>query len=361
MDQQQVQDVEFKEVQPEGQTVVLPEAAYQILHVQVAGNPTIDELKNVGEAFQKALDSKVSAAVTTTANVSVFKVQGEGQKPFEGILVRGAMTVEDIARTAHEVNGAYLSLDAHMKWEDLPVEERISRMQGVAAQLRYGYTPEQQHEAWMAAKTQEGWTYGEQKDLEKKTNPCLVPYADLPEAMKTKDKIFRAVVQSLARSLPLPQETNRQVEIWNGNLDIESPESWVLGSFMSLKQHAIFRYPEEPTRYILSTSDIYINYLGDYQYTIDGMLVTPGDVIEQEGQKVLQWKVANFQAPAVEAQAESESEEAVEEWNADDWEDDSGDLENWENHDDNVGMPPDDTTASSLDSEAPTTDSAPKQ
>lgn len=327
MDQQQVQDVEFKEVQTDGQgQLVVPAAAYQVLHVQVAGNPTIDELKNVGEAFQKALDSKVSAAVTTTSNVSVFKVQGEGDQPFQGILVRGAMTVEDIARTAHEVNGAYMSLEEHKKWEDLPVEEKVSRMQGVAAQLRYGYSAPEQHELWMASKIQEGWTYGEQKDSEKKTHPCLVPYADLPEVMKTKDHIFRAVVQSLARSLPLPQETNRAVEIWNGGLDAQAPESWSPASFMQLKKHAIFRYPEEQDKLIIATSDIYVNYLGDYQYTIDGMLVTPGNVVEQNGEKLLQWKVANFQPQAtVDDDLEDLPDGAEIEYHEEDW-------ENWEDY-----------------------------
>lgn len=32
------------------------------------------------------------------------------------------------------------------------------------------------HDVWAAGRIKEGWTYGEVKDTEKKTTPCLVPY-----------------------------------------------------------------------------------------------------------------------------------------------------------------------------------------
>lgn len=35
---------------------------------------------------------------------------------------------------------------------------------------------------------QQGWTYGEQRDDELKTHPCLVPYEDLPEVEKDYDR-----------------------------------------------------------------------------------------------------------------------------------------------------------------------------
>ena len=44
------------------------------------------------------------------------------------------------------------------------------------------------HENWSAGRLAEGWTYGEIRDDEKKTTPCLVPYSQLPEEEKEYDR-----------------------------------------------------------------------------------------------------------------------------------------------------------------------------
>ncbi len=44
------------------------------------------------------------------------------------------------------------------------------------------------HEVWAAGRIAEGWTYGETRDDEKKTTPCLVPYSVLPESEKEYDR-----------------------------------------------------------------------------------------------------------------------------------------------------------------------------
>ena len=40
------------------------------------------------------------------------------------------------------------------------------------------------HEVWAESRISQGWVYGEQRDDEKKTHPCLVPYEELPEDFK---------------------------------------------------------------------------------------------------------------------------------------------------------------------------------
>jgi hypothetical protein len=45
------------------------------------------------------------------------------------------------------------------------------------------------HENWMKDKAADGWVYGEAKDSEKKTHPCMVPYNDLPETQQIKDEV----------------------------------------------------------------------------------------------------------------------------------------------------------------------------
>lgn len=44
------------------------------------------------------------------------------------------------------------------------------------------------HDVWAINKIKEGWTYGETKDLVKKTTPQLVPYSELPESEKEYDR-----------------------------------------------------------------------------------------------------------------------------------------------------------------------------
>jgi len=44
------------------------------------------------------------------------------------------------------------------------------------------------HEVWAEMRIKQGWTYGEQRNDELKTHPCLVPYEDLPEEEKEYDR-----------------------------------------------------------------------------------------------------------------------------------------------------------------------------
>ena len=44
------------------------------------------------------------------------------------------------------------------------------------------------HEVWAETRISQGWTYGEQRDDELKTHPCLVPYEELPEEEKEYDR-----------------------------------------------------------------------------------------------------------------------------------------------------------------------------
>lgn len=44
------------------------------------------------------------------------------------------------------------------------------------------------HEVWAETRIAQGWTYGEERDDEKKTHPCLIAYEDLPEEEKEYDR-----------------------------------------------------------------------------------------------------------------------------------------------------------------------------
>lgn len=44
------------------------------------------------------------------------------------------------------------------------------------------------HDIWAAGRIADGWTYGEKRDDEKKTTPCMVPYEELTESEKEYDR-----------------------------------------------------------------------------------------------------------------------------------------------------------------------------
>lgn len=107
-----------------------------------------------------------------------------------------------LAMCAHELNRAYCAAMgdfSQLPWADAPQWQKESAMMGVAMHLANpDATPEQSHESWLAQKTADGWVYGPVKDAALKQHPCCVPYAELPDAQKAKDHIFRAAVHSVS-------------------------------------------------------------------------------------------------------------------------------------------------------------------
>jgi hypothetical protein len=47
---------------------------------------------------------------------------------------------------------------------------------------------EAEHDGWMAQRLKDGWRYGSPRDDARKLHPSIVPYRDLPEAEKEKDR-----------------------------------------------------------------------------------------------------------------------------------------------------------------------------
>lgn len=111
------------------------------------------------------------------------------------------MTIEDIARTAHEVNRVYAASigdRSQNPWERSPSWQREGMIQGVAYAIEHpNSTPEDQHNAWCADKFSKGWLHGPIKDATAKMHPCLVPYQFLPSNQRVKDALFLAVARSV--------------------------------------------------------------------------------------------------------------------------------------------------------------------
>lgn len=116
--------------------------------------------------------------------------------------------VLSIARVCHEVNREYCMSQGDFsqpQWEEASNEIRHSAFIGVKMHLDNPQaTPRDSHESWMAQKAKDGWVYGEVKDAEKKTHPCMVPYAELPAEQRAKDYIFRGIVRAIAHEMARP-------------------------------------------------------------------------------------------------------------------------------------------------------------
>lgn len=114
------------------------------------------------------------------------------------------MTKEDIARVCHEVNKAYCESMGQVakSWEEAPEWQKSSAIKGVAYHLENPLSrPADSHEAWLKLKLKEGWRYGDLKNEEERTHPCILPYEKLPMREQTKDYLFIAVVRALESRL----------------------------------------------------------------------------------------------------------------------------------------------------------------
>lgn len=64
------------------------------------------------------------------------------------------------------------------------------------------------HENWSAGRVAEGWIYGEERDDEKKTTPCLVPYSELSESEKEFDR--NTAIQTLKLIVALGYKIDKE-------------------------------------------------------------------------------------------------------------------------------------------------------
>ena len=62
-----------------------------------------------------------------------------------------------------------------------------------------------EHENWMAERMENGWTYGPEKDVERKRSPYLVPYEELSEEIRQLDR------NAIGNILPLFHEIGLRV------------------------------------------------------------------------------------------------------------------------------------------------------
>lgn len=110
-------------------------------------------------------------------------------------------TDEQIARVCHDANRAYCITqgdESQLPWPDAPDWQRESAINGVRFhRSNPSSTPADSHNNWLKEKIADGWVYGEVKDPNAKTHPCVVQYDQLPAFQRVKDHIFVAIVRTL--------------------------------------------------------------------------------------------------------------------------------------------------------------------
>lgn len=107
-----------------------------------------------------------------------------------------------IAEIAHNVTIQYcraLGNEEPPAWEEVDDEGKASICDGIAFILgNPEATPADSHENWREFKKAQGWKYGRNKNLEKKTHPCMRDFDKLPEYQQAKDYIFHSLVRGIA-------------------------------------------------------------------------------------------------------------------------------------------------------------------
>lgn len=114
------------------------------------------------------------------------------------------MTLNEVARVAHEVNRAYCASIGDMSqlpWEETPEWQKESIRQGIVAVMEGTVqTPGDSHANWLKHKESEGWIWGPVKDLENLWHPCMVPFEELPIEQQIKDHLFLGTVLALFKT-----------------------------------------------------------------------------------------------------------------------------------------------------------------
>lgn len=178
------------------------------------------------------------------------------------------MKRELIAQVAHEINRAYcasLGDDTQPAWNDAPEWQKASALVGVDMHLANpDATPEQSHESWLAQKLADGWEYGEVKDAEAKTHPCIKPYAELPAEQKAKDYLFRGVVHALKAIPDVAQAPVIQVQEPGAKIPVkyvgkrETYRDGTYGTGLVFQQGETKLVPVEKARLLLQHPDVYV-------------------------------------------------------------------------------------------------------
>lgn len=269
-----IQDVDFKEIPhqqeqaPLGQDGQQQQTGYKVLHVQVEGNPSAEQLQTVAQAVTESLNKGTNQTVATPAIISSTVWLMEGQPPFTGVLIRGALSIEDVARVAYHA-GMYQEVQAEVTdWFELEQSVKDLWIDKIQNFLRYGTTI---------------------------------------------DALTDSIARTMQPLLPVPSTNLKPIQIWNGSSNIENESAWVTTNFMELKNTHVFRYREDKKQYLCAASDVYVKYQGTHAfYNVDVVRVKASGVKPVNAQDLskgfeLQWGIDLPVAAPVAADTEQQA------------------------------------------------------
>ena len=104
-----------------------------------------------------------------------------------------------IAKICHQSLNKISQTFGHLSlphWDLLPSYRKEILINRVKDAARLRCRPETFHENWLNSKIDEGWKYGPDYDLERKTDPFIVEYQALPVEQRIMDQVFMAIVTS---------------------------------------------------------------------------------------------------------------------------------------------------------------------
>ena len=108
------------------------------------------------------------------------------------------MNILTVAKICHEANRVYcesIGDFSQKSWNEAEDWQRESAIKGVDHVIANpSASASDQHDSWLIEKKNSGWVYGPEKNTDKKTHPCIVPYNELPFEQKVKDYLFKGIV-----------------------------------------------------------------------------------------------------------------------------------------------------------------------
>lgn len=111
------------------------------------------------------------------------------------------MDPQNIARIAHEADRAFCALHGDLKkvWASQEAHERECAVRGVKiATATPRATAADLHTSWLRDKREAGWRFGPQLDLHDRLDPMMIPWEQLSDYAQARERLFLAVVRSLA-------------------------------------------------------------------------------------------------------------------------------------------------------------------
>lgn len=89
-----------------------------------------------------------------------------------------------------------------IRLDDVVLDEDLTELQEAIA--------ENAHEIWAKARTEQGWSYGPERNDQKKETPDMVPYCNLPESEKLYDREMAMQTLKLVKKLGFEVKRRRQ-------------------------------------------------------------------------------------------------------------------------------------------------------